>query len=113
MRGAVSDDAVLRVRRRGCSTTEHLAAVQAAVGCASSWSPEMVDLAKHAARTGEPILRPLAYHHPGYEHVHDQFLLGEDILAAPVLEQGATTRRVVLPPGPLDGGRRDDVRRTG
>ena len=41
--------------------------------------PELVRLAKHAARTGEPILRPLAYHHRGYEDVTDQFLLGEDI----------------------------------
>lgn len=29
----------------------------------------------------------------------DQFLLGEDILVAPVLERGASTRTVVLPPG--------------
>ena len=35
--------------------------------------------------------------------VVDQFLLGEDILAAPVLEQGATSRRVVLPPGRWTG----------
>ena len=56
-------------------------------------------LAGHAARTGEPILRPLAYHHAGYEDVTDQFLLGEDLLAAPVPEQGAITRGVVVPPG--------------
>ena len=49
--------------------------------------------------TGEPILRPLAYHFAGYEAVHDQFLLGEEILCAPVLEPGATTRPVLVPPG--------------
>jgi alpha-glucosidase (family GH31 glycosyl hydrolase) len=61
--------------------------------------PEIQALVDHAARTGEPILRPLAYHHPGYEAVHDEFLLGEDILVAPVLERGATTRTIRLPPG--------------
>ena len=61
--------------------------------------PELVKLAEYAARTGEPILRPLAFHHTGCEDVTDRFLLGEDLLPAPVLEQRATTRRVVLPPG--------------
>ena len=77
----------------------HLAATFGAVRLHERLVPELVGFAEHAARTGEPILRPLAYHHAGYEDVTDQFLLGAGILAAPVLEQGATTRRVVLPPG--------------
>ena len=77
----------------------HLAAVLAAVELHQQLVPEIGALAEHAARTGEPILRPLAYHHPGYEHVVDQFLLGEDILAAPVLDRHATSRSVVLPAG--------------
>ena len=44
-------------------------------------------------------MRALAYHWPGYESVHDQFLLGETILVAPVLEAGARVRTVTLPPG--------------
>jgi alpha-glucosidase (family GH31 glycosyl hydrolase) len=64
-------------------------------------APEIVALADRAARTGEPIIRHLAYVIPagGYEDVHDQFMLGDTILAAPVLEQGATTRPVFFPPG--------------
>ena len=31
--------------------------------------------------------------------MNDQFLLGEDILVAPVQTKGATERRVVIPPG--------------
>jgi alpha-glucosidase (family GH31 glycosyl hydrolase) len=77
----------------------HLAAVLAAVRTRQAVLPELRALFSHAAQTGEPILRPLAYHFPGYEQVQDQFLLGEDILCAPVLEAGATTRRVALPPG--------------
>lgn len=35
----------------------------------------------------------------GYAQVHDQFMLGEDILVAPVTVKGATGRSVMLPPG--------------
>ncbi|HYD83266.1 MAG TPA: glycoside hydrolase family 31 protein, partial [Opitutus sp.] len=58
-------------------------------------------LAREAAATGEPIVRPLAWEWPrgGYEEVRDQFLLGQDIMVAPVLEKGARARTVVFPPG--------------
>jgi alpha-glucosidase (family GH31 glycosyl hydrolase) len=83
---------------------EHLAAVLEAVRLHQDLVPEILELAQHAATTGEPILRAMAYQFPGsgvrgYEYVSDQFLLGENILAAPVLEPGASTRTIVLPPG--------------
>ncbi len=58
-------------------------------------------LAERAARTGEPILRPLAYDYPddGYDTIVDQFMLGPDLLVAPVVDQGAVRRTVVLPSG--------------
>ena len=31
--------------------------------------------------------------------IEDQFLLGPDVLVAPILAEGQTTRRVYLPPG--------------
>jgi alpha-glucosidase (family GH31 glycosyl hydrolase) len=77
----------------------HLAAVLAAVAVHQALVPDIIRLAKQAGRTGEPILRPLAFSCAGYEDVTDEFLLGEDILAAPVLEPGAASRRVLLPPG--------------
>jgi alpha-glucosidase (family GH31 glycosyl hydrolase) len=77
----------------------HLSAVLAAVNTRQALMPDLLRLFAHAAQTGEPILRPLTYHFRGYEAVHDQFLLGEQILCAPVLEPGATIRRVVIPPG--------------
>lgn len=43
--------------------------------------------------TGEPILRPLAYHDPTDPGITDQFLLGADLLVAAVLEPGAAVRR--------------------
>ncbi|MFT3874921.1 MAG: glycoside hydrolase family 31 protein [Propioniciclava sp.] len=89
---------------------EALAAVKAAVALRQALVPEILALVAHAARTGEPILRPLAYHDPGTEQVTDQFLLGKDVLVAPVLERGATHRQVVLPHGrwaPLGTGMPD------
>ena len=31
--------------------------------------------------------------------IRDEFLMGEDLLVAPVVEKGATSRKVVIPPG--------------
>ena len=48
---------------------------------------------------GTPVMRPLFYHYDEeacYEEM-SEYLLGEDILVAPVLKQGATGRRVYLP----------------
>ena len=61
----------------------------------------IVSLAKETARTGEPILRNLEYNYPGlgYAAVNDEFMMGGDLLVAPVVEKGAATRSVVLPPG--------------
>lgn len=78
---------------------EHLAAVLGAVALRQEFLPLILDLVDHAARTGEPIIRALEYHFPGYSGVTDQFLLGDSVLVAPILEQGATSKRVVLPPG--------------
>jgi alpha-glucosidase len=52
-------------------------------------------------RTGAPLVRPLFWHYHGERaaRVTDQFLLGEDLLVAPVVERGARERMVWLPPG--------------
>jgi alpha-glucosidase (family GH31 glycosyl hydrolase) len=82
----------------------HLAAVHAAVRLRQSLRPRLKELIDGAAATGEPILRPLTYHFPGHETVHDEFLLGEDLLCAPVLEPGARRRLVRIPPGTWRAG---------
>lgn len=58
-------------------------------------------LAREASQTGEPIVKPMAYAFPGqgYEMVKDQFVLGSDIIVAPVVWQGARERSVYLPEG--------------
>ena len=55
-----------------------------------------------AARTGAPIARPLAYVYPEEDalaNVDDEHLLGGDLLAAPVMRQGALRRVVEFPRG--------------
>ncbi|MGC4114829.1 MAG: glycoside hydrolase family 31 protein [Myxococcales bacterium] len=62
----------------------------------------LYSLAHHASLTGEPILRPLVYafqDDPATHALGDQALLGPFLMAAPVMEKGATTRRVYLPAG--------------
>jgi len=71
----------------------------------ASMADEIVALAAHSARTGEPMVRPLDYDYPGqgYAMITDQFLLGPSILVAPVLKQGAVQRSVQFPPGDWKG----------
>lgn len=61
----------------------------------------IMKLVEEAAVGGEPILRNMEYQYPhkGYETIVDQFMLGSEILVAPVFEKGQTVRRVVLPEG--------------
>ena len=53
-------------------------------------------------RTGLPIMRHLALAYPNDEDSYmreDEYLFGPDLLAAPVIEPGATRRELYLPPG--------------
>jgi alpha-glucosidase (family GH31 glycosyl hydrolase) len=63
--------------------------------------PKILELAKEASKTGEPIAKPMALAFPdgGYEMIKDQFMLGNEILVAPVVQKGARSRSVVLPAG--------------
>lgn len=67
--------------------------------------PMILELAKHASKTGEPIVKPmaLAFPHSGFETIKDQFMLGNEILVAPVVEKGVRERKVVFPEGKWKG----------
>ena len=71
------------------------------VALRQKFAPRFVELARHAAKTGEPIMRNLEYCFPcmGYADVKDEFMMGDDLLVAPVVEKGATSRKVLVPPG--------------
>lgn len=64
--------------------------------------PYLYDLYRKCELTGAPIIRPLLFNYENdkntYE-INDQFLFGDSILVAPVVEQGARQRMVYLPEG--------------
>jgi alpha-glucosidase len=59
-------------------------------------------LATNARTTGEPILAPLWYHAPRDANTYkivDEYMVGADVVVAPVLVKGATSRDIYLPAG--------------
>ncbi len=84
---------------------EHLALVKAAHDMHNAFSEKILRLVDKAECDGEPILRALEYNYPasGYERVNDVFMLGEDILVAPVIVKGQTVREIPLPYGSWRG----------
>ncbi len=80
--------------------TLHFNTVKAAVALRQQMMPQLMDVMRRAAKTGEPAVRPLEYNFPngGYENIKDEFMLGEDILVAPVVTE-SDERNIVLPPG--------------
>ncbi len=59
-------------------------------------------LAQHAGARSAPLLRPIWYDTPHCLELYpvaDQFMLGPDLLAAPVLDPGVAARDLDLPPG--------------
>jgi alpha-glucosidase len=65
------------------------------------FAPRFVELAKESSKTGEPMMRNMEYCFPGmgYAEIKDQFMMGNELLVAPVVEKGVQSRKVVLPPG--------------
>ncbi len=62
----------------------------------------IISLAQENSLRGVPVMRPLFFHSPEDEKAAVamyQYLLGEDMLVAPVVRQGAVTRRLYLPAG--------------
>lgn len=79
--------------------------------------PYLYTLLEEAHRTGAPIMRPVLWidqDDPNLASVDDEFMLGDGLLAAPVLAAGRTERTLYLPHGVwydwwrgqrVDGGR--------
>jgi alpha-glucosidase (family GH31 glycosyl hydrolase) len=64
--------------------------------------PYLYYYAQVAHRSGLPILRPLFLNYPADDTTYalnDQYLIGDDLLVAPVLEAGQSERRLYLPSG--------------
>jgi alpha-glucosidase len=64
--------------------------------------PYIYTLFKEASSTGLPIMRPLFMEYPEDKKtyaLHDQFLVGENVMIAPILRPGLTHRAVYFPDG--------------
>ena len=64
--------------------------------------PYIVEQANLSSETGLPLMRALLLDYPEDMNVYpifDQYLFGEDLLVAPIISEGETTRVVYLPKG--------------
>ncbi|WP_376768320.1 hypothetical protein [Litoribacterium kuwaitense] len=64
--------------------------------------PYLYQEAKKASDTGLPMMRALMLDYPDDERVrglYDQYLFGESLLVAPIIEEGEVERQVYLPDG--------------
>ncbi|MFZ0064313.1 MAG: TIM-barrel domain-containing protein [Pyrinomonadaceae bacterium] len=64
--------------------------------------PFLYTTLEEAHRTGVPLFRPLVLNHPHDQNTYnldDQFMIGDDLLVAPVVKPDVTRRLVYLPKG--------------
>lgn len=72
------------------------------IGLRYRWMPQLYNLFHEAAATGLPVIRPLILEYPNDPNVTnlcDQFLLGDNVLIAPVYRPDTDHRAVYLPEG--------------
>ncbi|TPQ51270.1 alpha-glucosidase [Prosthecomicrobium hirschii] len=82
---------------------EVLPQVKAAMDLRHALVPYLYTQMWRAAAADVPVVRPLFWDFPAdpaARDVEDAFMFGPDVLVAPVLEEGATTRHVTLPAHP-------------
>lgn len=64
--------------------------------------PYLYTLFREHERTGAPVMRPLWYEYPNDKQtylINDEFMVGSDVLVAPVVKEGMRTRGIYLPVG--------------
>ncbi len=64
--------------------------------------PYIYDQARKTSDTGIPMMRSLFMEYPNDKacyHIYDQYLFGENLMIAPVIEEGALERKVYFPEG--------------
>ncbi|KAI4901683.1 hypothetical protein NFI96_029222 [Prochilodus magdalenae] len=84
------DDEVVQIAKRFTELHETLVA------------PRVLELASEVLDTGDPIIRPLwwiATDDEASYKIDSQFLIGDDLMVAPVLEPGKQERDIYLPAG--------------
>ena len=61
--------------------------------------PYLQKLVRECAETGHPVMRPLFYHYDEQQAYTEktEYLLGQDVLVAPIVKEGTFSRTVYLP----------------
>lgn len=78
----------------------------------AQYADKIIELAVKATQDGSPINPPIWWVDPTDETaqvIESEFLLGEDILVAPVLNEGATSRDIYLPIGQWNDNLRSET----
>lgn len=80
---------------------EDFSAIKKSVNVRNTYNREIMNLIDNAANTGEPIVRYMSYEFPdeSIEKIIDQFMLGSNLLVAPIILKNQNTRDVYLPQG--------------
>ncbi|KGX87777.1 glycoside hydrolase family 31 protein [Pontibacillus litoralis] len=66
------------------------------------WMPQLYTLFQQASLTGLPVMRPLLLEYPEDEktyNLNDQFMIGDNVVIAPVMQPSVTDRAVYFPEG--------------
>lgn len=66
------------------------------------WLPYLYTLFRQASLTGVPVMRPLVLEYPEDKHtfnLSDQFMIGSDVIVAPIMKPDTNHRVVYLPEG--------------
>lgn len=72
------------------------------IGIRYQWLPHLYNLFAEASRKGLPIMRPLFMEYPFDKNTYnlsDQFMIGDNVICAPVLQPSQTHRSIYLPEG--------------
>ncbi|MGM0789429.1 MAG: glycoside hydrolase family 31 protein [Bacillota bacterium] len=67
-----------------------------------TWMPHLYSLFAEAHKEGTPVMRPLFLEFPEDEHtwnLSDQFMIGDNVIIAPIMQPGTSHRAVYLPEG--------------
>lgn len=80
---------------------KHFEAVKLSVKIRQKFTAYILQEAKKTAVSGEPTVRSLEYSYPGkdFSRINQQFLIGEKLLVAPIIDKGVSEHNVYLPEG--------------
>ena len=87
------------------STQEVLNVTKAMLKLHEQYAPLIIKLAENAVKTGEPIMRPLWWVAPNDSNtfnIDDEFLVGNDLLVAPVTQEKANKKRHLFTGRPVE-----------